>query len=110
MKLKSIVLAIAIVFLTACSNPLPNDKLQYAGEWQSKEMRLLILEDGTVDYKRVKGGGNTSINGPIKEFQGDNFVVGLGPLATTFVVSEPPNEKNGVWEMVVDGVRLQKVR
>ena len=97
-----------LMLLSGCSKPLPEDKLMYAGEWQSKEMYLLILPDGTVAYERLKNGGTTSINGPLKEFNGDNFVVGFGPFNSNFEVSEPPHLVDGQWQMVVDGVRLTR--
>lgn len=97
-------------FLVGCSQPLPEDRLSYVGEWQSNEMALLILADGTVSYERLKNGGKTSINAPLKEFQGDSFVVGIGPLTTVFDVSAPPRQVDGRWEMVVDGVRLIRIR
>ncbi|OZG71673.1 hypothetical protein BTA51_20385 [Hahella sp. CCB-MM4] len=97
-----------MVFLVGCSDPIPTDRLHYAGEWQSREMYLLILADGTVDYKRLKDGGSVSINAPLKEFHGDNFDVGIGPFSTTFQVSEPPHQEDNQWVMVVDGVRLTK--
>lgn len=109
MKVRNGLIAIFFLMLVACSKPLPEDKLIYSGEWQSKEMGILILADGTVSYKRLKNGGTTSVNGPLKEFQGDNFVVGIGPITTTFEVTEPPHEVDGTWQMVVDGVRLTKV-
>ena len=95
--------------LSACGKPLPEDKQSYAGEWRSAQMVLIILEDGTVSYKRLRSGATTTVNGPIKEFRGDDIVVGLGLLTTTFVVSTPPREVDGQWEMVVDGVLLRKV-
>ncbi|ACA88609.1 hypothetical protein [Shewanella woodyi] len=98
-----------ILLLSGCAKPLPEDKLDYVGEWQSSEMGLLILDDGTVAYKRLKGGGSTSINGPLQEFIGDDFVVGVLFMTTTFDVSEPPHEVDGSWKMTVDGVRLTKV-
>lgn len=104
-----ILLPLLAVLLFACSKPLPDNRLDYVGEWQSKEMRLLILADGTVAYKRLKGGGTTSINGPLKAFSGDNFVVGILFLTSTFDVSQPPTQVNGQWQMVVDGVRLTRV-
>ena len=73
-------------------------------------MALLILTDGTVAYKRLKGGGTTSVNGPLKEFQGDNFIVGFAFLTTTFNVTQAPHEIDGVWKMTVDGVSLTKVQ
>lgn len=109
MKILKYVALASILLLTACSDPLPQDRLDYAGMWQSHEMALLILADGSVSYKRLKNGGTTSINGPLKEFDGDNFVVGIGPMATTFTVTEPPHQVDGQWQMVVDGVRLTKV-
>jgi len=109
MKSKHIVLALLIFLLAACSDPLPADKLSYAGEWRSSEMLLLILEDGTVAYKRLQNGGSTSVNGPLKAFQGDSFEVGIGPFSTTFEVSKPPHEVDGSWRMVVDGVLLTRM-
>lgn len=109
MKVKHSAVLLLMPLLFACSKPLPPDRLDYAGEWRSKEMRLLILEDGTVAYKRLKNGGSTSVNGPLKEFQGDDFVVGVGPFATTFEVSKPPYQVNGSWRMDVDGVTLIRI-
>lgn len=109
MKVRYWLIVIFSVLLVACSEPLPEDKLIYSGDWQSKEMGILILADGTVAYKRLKNGSTTSVNGPLKDFQRDNFVVGIGPITTTFVVTEPPHKVDGAWKMVVDGVRLTKV-
>ena len=109
MKIKHLTIILILLLLSACSEPLPDSKLDYVGEWRSKEMGLLILQDGTVAYKRLKGGGSTSINGPLKEFVGNDFVVGLWFLTTTFEVSEPPHRVDGVWQMVVDGIRLTRV-
>ena len=97
-----------IAFLSACGDPLPQEKLGYAGEWRSETMWLQILEDGSVSYQRVKKGITTKVNGPIQEFQGDSFVVGFGPFKTTFVVSKPPHMSNGKMQMVVDGELLTR--
>ncbi|WOB06875.1 hypothetical protein [Piscinibacter gummiphilus] len=71
-------------------------------------MYLLITQDGSVRYKRLKGGGTTSVDGPLKGFAGNNFEVGIGPMATTFVVSKPPYQDVDKWKMVVDEVELVK--
>jgi hypothetical protein len=71
-------------------------------------MYLLITQDGSVRYKRLKGSMTTSIEGPLKGFNGDNFEAGIGSLATTFVVSKPPYQDGGKWKMVVDDVELTK--
>ena len=109
MKINSYSAILVAFLLSACSEPLPVEKMNYAGEWRSNQMGLLILADGTVAYKRLQNGGTTSVNGPLKEFEGKDFVVGIGPFSTTFEVSEPPHQTVNGWQMVVDGVRLTKV-
>ncbi len=73
-------------------------------------MDLLITQDGSVKYERLKGGVTTSISGPLQEFQGNDFSVGISFLSSTFVVSKPPYQEDGRWKMVVDGVELTKDR
>ena len=101
------VLAVSIL-LSGCGTPVPPEKAPYVGEWQSREMYLLITEDGSVKYKRISGGISKSISGPLRAFEGDNFVVGLPFVSTTFIVSKPPYEDNGRWRMVVDGITLTR--
>ena len=96
-------------FLSGCGKPVPPEKSAYVGEWQEKAMYLLITEDGSVSYKRLKGGATVSVNGPLKGFDGDNFEVGLGPMSTTFMVSKPPYQDGDKWKMVVDGVVLTRM-
>ncbi len=102
-------LFVGTLLLAGCSKPLPDSKQNYAGDWQSKEMRLLILADGTVAYRRSRNGATTSVNGPIKEFVNGDLIVGVLFLTTTFEVTEAPHEVDGKWQMVVDGVRLTRV-
>lgn len=109
MKLKTLLLPVCLVAsLAGCAKPVPQEKSAYVGEWQEKTMYLLITQDGTVSYKRLKNGASTSIDGPLKKFDGNDVEVGLGPMATTFVVSKPPYQENGQWKMVVDGQELIK--
>ena len=109
MRLFTSVLALLFVAtLAGCSKPLPADKVAYAGQWSGPQMNMLITAEGRVDYKRDNGDGSTSVKAPIKEFVGNNMVVGLGPMATTFVVSAPPHQDGDTWKMTVDGVELTK--
>ncbi|HEY8586754.1 MAG TPA: hypothetical protein VIL60_08530 [Rhodanobacter sp.] len=103
------VLALCGCLLVGCAKPLPPDKVTYAGLWRAPSMSLLITEGGNVNYTRKQGGVSKSINGPLSSFEGDDFVVGLGPVKTTFVVSTPPYQDQGSWKMVVDGVELTRV-
>lgn len=97
-----------LVCLLGCGRPVPPEKSSYVGEWQEKTMYLLITQDGSVRYKRFKGGVSTSVEGPLKGFAGNNFEVGIGPMATTFVVSKPPYQDGAKWKMVVDEIELVK--
>ncbi len=99
---------VLLLILFACGKPVPQEKAAYVGEWQSTTMYLLITQDGSIRYKRLKGGGSTSIEGPLRGFEGNNLKVGIGPLSTTFVVSKPPYRDGEKWKMVVDNMELVK--
>jgi hypothetical protein len=103
-------LALALLLLCACSEPLPPEKIAYAGEWRGDNVRLIITPDGRIDYERQDGKSRVSVRAPIQRFEGDNFVAGIGPLSTKFVVSQPPRLVDGVYKMVVDGMSLTRVR
>lgn len=103
------VLLAVVLTLTACGQPVPPEKSAYVGEWRGLGMGLLITRDGSVAYKRIKGGVTRSVNGPLRRFEGDDFIVGLPFLSTRFVVSKPPFQDGGKWKMVVDDVELTRV-
>jgi hypothetical protein len=105
---KTIISLLLTLSLFGCGKPVPAEKSAYVGEWQEKTMYLLITQDGSVRYKRLKDGVSTSLEGPLKGFVGNNFEAGIGPLATTFVVSKPPYQDGEKWKMVVDDVELTK--
>ena len=102
---------IVLLLLSACSKPLPAERQSYVGHWRDDEgnINLIIHQTGEVNYERKTGSTSVSVNAPLKEFQGDDFVVGIGFMTTTFKVSAPPEEKEGKWQMVVDDVRLTKI-
>jgi hypothetical protein len=103
------IVALAICLcLLSCGTPVPPDKIEYVGEWTGQGMYLLILQDGSVEYRRLKGGGTREVTGPIQAFEGDDFKVGISFISTTFHVSRRPYLEGGVWKMVVDGVELTK--
>ena len=101
---------LAILCLTigplSCGIPIAEDKQLYVGHWTNAETSLRINADGTVSYERRANLGHVTINGPIQEFRGDDFAVGLPFLTTTFEVSRPPWFEGGSWRMVVDGAEL----
>ena len=107
---KLFLLVIFILALTGCGQPVPPEKSAYVGEWQAPDMQLLITQDGSVKYERLKGDVTTSVSGPLQKFEGNNFSVGISFMSTTFVVSKPPYQDGNAWKMVVDDVELTKVQ
>ena len=91
------------------SEPLPDDKQEYAGHWVGDGWNLTITKDGGVSWEEVEGGGKSSLNGPIKSYDGDDFTVGVLGIETTFHVEVLPHEDNGEWKMTVDGHELTRV-
>lgn len=71
-------------------------------------MSLLITPDGSVKYEQLEGGATKSVSAPLKDFDGDNFSAGVGPMKTTFVVASPPHTAGEQTKMTVDGVELTK--
>ena len=100
------VLAVALMLIAACTRPVPDEKFAYVGRWSAPDFSLLITRDGSVQYRRVRNGATTTINGPLQRFDGADFRVGIGPFATTFIVSAPPRPLDGQWRMTVDGIEL----
>ena len=109
MKSRLLIVGLLVLFLAACGVPVPPGKSNYVGEWKSVGMSLTVTSDGWVDYKRSSGGLSKSVSGPIKRFDGDDFVVGILFFTTTFEVSVTPHKDDSTWKMVVDGVELTKV-
>jgi hypothetical protein len=109
-QLSLVILVAVLPMLSACGQQVADDKAAYVGEWHAQAMDVQLTKDGTVHYKRVRdttaGTTTTSINAPLRRFDGDNFVVGIPFLSTTFAVSTPPHQEAGTWKMVVDGVEL----
>jgi len=89
--------------------PVPEEKKAYVGTWEGVGFHLTIHEDGGIDYRRVKGKSTTTVTGPLQDFIGDDFVVGVLFVTTTFEVQHPPYLDGDDWFMVVDGVELKKV-
>lgn len=107
-KKQLLLLTFLALFLSACGKPVPPDKTAYIGKWQSKTMYLVITKEGDISYKRVKGKQTTTINAPLKGFNGNDFEVGIGPLSTMFKVNKPPYQDGDQWKIIVDEVVLTK--
>lgn len=107
MSFRVIALVLALGLGVACSpNPLPPDRLDYAGHWKGPGIDLVITAEGRASYDKKGGATSVHVDGPIQGFSGDDFVVGMMVMRTKFVVSAPPTERGGVWTMTVDGIEL----
>ena len=91
------------------SMPVPEEKRSYIGTWEGVGFQLTIKDDGGVDSRRVNGKRSTKVSGPLKNFEGDDFIVGVLFFTTTFDVHKPPYMDGDDWFMVIDGVELRKV-
>lgn len=99
----------ALLLLTACSTPLPPERAAYVGNWRNGSTSLTITAQGRVVYAVTRDNGfHKKIQAPLQHFDGDSFVVGVGPLSTTFVVSTPPHAEADGWKMTVDGLELTR--
>ncbi len=121
---QSSVLALSVVLfaILACkagksgestANPIPDDKKNYIGEWRASlpggSFQLSIGSDGSVNYERKEGNKSKSISGgKISKFEGDDFVVKVLLISSTFKVTVPPHQDGRVWKMTVDGVEVSR--
>lgn len=99
------------VLLSACSGePVPADRQELVGKWEGPGVTLVITAEGHCDYVLVEG-SRTSLNAPIKSWSDDGFVVGVGPISTTFVIDVAPHAKGDPprWHVTVDGRELIRV-
>ena len=99
-----------ICLLSGCNSiPIPEEKRTYVGTWEGVGFHLTITDDGGVNYRRVNGKITKTVTGPVKSFEGDDFIVGVLFITTTFKVQHPPYMEGNEWLMVVNGVELKKV-
>ena len=104
-----LIVTFTCLFVGCNSISVPEEKKFYIGTWEGVGFHLTITDNGGVDYRRVKGKRSTKISGPLKNFRGDDFIVGVLFLTTTFEVHRPPYLDGDDWYMVIDGVELRKV-
>lgn len=95
-------------------NLLTGDRQNYIGEWRGANANLLIKPDGAIEYRRSEVVGDTTntdtVSGPINNFEGASFTVGVLGQNTRFEILEPPHRNgNGRMTMTVNGERLEKV-
>ena len=94
--------------INTAKNLLTEDRQNYIGAWRGANTNLLIKPDGTIDYRREERIGDTTntdtVTGPINNFDGASFTVGVLGQNTRFEVEQPPNGNS----MTVNGERLER--
>ena len=94
---------------SSANGRLASDKAAYVGTWKSETLTLRIAGDGTFEYSHSENYGNTHYGGRIRGFDSDDFTVLIPPFFPgRFHVTEPPHQVDGRWEMVVDGIRVNR--
>lgn len=91
---------------------VPADKQAYIGDWTADGVTLSIAADGEVRFRQVvvtetADGTSTNtrnVSGPISEWKGDSFVVGVLGNNTEFKVDAPPSGGS----MTVNGIALTR--
>jgi hypothetical protein len=92
----------------AVTAELAGAKKDYVGHWSSSAgSELDIAANGTLHFVNVEGLGREEMNSSIAGFAGDDIQLKI-IVAVTIRVSTPPHKVGGRWEMVADGVRLQR--
>lgn len=90
-------------------NLLDENRQNYIGEWRGECANLLVKPDGTIEYRREETVGDATntdtVSGPINNFDGASFTVGVLGNNTRFQIDAPP--ANG--SMMVNGERLERV-
>lgn len=100
---------LCILLLTACSEPLPQDKRHYAGTWQNDDSSTIfeISPSGQLHYIRLEMCSKKSITGKIQSFHHNIIQTGIWPFSSEFKVSAAPHlSSSGIWSMTVDGEYL----
>ncbi len=109
-RLISATLLSLVLVASACKGqPLPADKAEFAGHWRGGGIDLVIQPEGHVSYEKSEGKGHVEVSGPLRGWVGNDFVVGVMVVKTTFKVNTAPHQVDGVWRMTMDGVELTRV-
>lgn len=82
----------------------------FVGVWKSRQMRLVIQADGKASYEREKGASWRKVTGTFSDLSRQSFKIRVLGVGTTFKIDAPPSEKDGVWSMTIDGVKLYRIK
>lgn len=101
-------LAVTLLGLVACAEPLTPDQQDFVGLWKNSETSLLITTDGRLDYQSHKGAADASLSAPITLLTEDRLEAGFWFFSGEFELGGRPVQENGSLVLVVDGEKLFK--
>lgn len=111
MKIKIFIFTLLVSFLASCMTaiPIPENKKDYIWTWKSNEVMLVIKADWFIDYKKESWSTSTSVNGPITQFNNEDFIVSVLGIESEFDIEKTPFT-NDNWEiqMVLEWNTLTK--
>jgi hypothetical protein len=95
---------------------IPAEKSDFVGDWTAAGHVLSIAASGKVHYEvhemRNEGGANVAYNDtldiPLQKFESDSFLIGAMNWSKTFHVTQPPQLKDKIWRMTLDGVTYSR--
>jgi hypothetical protein len=111
------------LFISCGTNPLPDDKLVYVGQWKAQSGFMLeIRADGTADISQLVSPSNPEygrlcikvgppeIRGLNVDFQGEKVLeVALSmKYGKTYTIDRPPYREGNGMQMVLNGITLTK--
>ena len=91
------------------ARPVPAERADLVGAWSNDGVDLGITADGMVHYRRHRGVGELTVDGPVSDWTPGGFVIGaFGLKLRTFVVDVDPHAVGDHWEATIDGERLTR--
>lgn len=98
---------LGLLVLGACSKGVPMDKRDIVGFWKSEHITLAIQVNGSVMYVDKTDAAKTkTVQGNIRRFDDDGFVVGYPPFDTRIAITKPPYQDGADMKMIINDVEL----
>ncbi len=111
MNYKTYLFIASMLLFAACDSieEIPEDKKKYVGVWRSENAAIEIKDDGFVSYAKIVDGVSETVEGPIKEFEGDSFIVGFWFITKKFEVQEKPHIDGNSYKMKINDMEFTRI-
>jgi len=105
--LKMLILLVILVLFWACGSktPLPENQKHFAGQWVAADGTYVqIFLDGSGNLKTA----NTEVTGGSTTIAEGKLTIKMFGIGSEFTITREPQEINGKWVMVLDGIEYVK--